>query len=52
MSEGPIFVQGPGGPGTPDALKERVFYEPKDTGAESEIAERLAKWRRRRDAES
>ena len=39
-------------PNLPDALKERVFYEPKDTGAESEIAERLAKWRRRRDAES
>jgi len=39
-------------PNLPDALNDRVFYEPKDTGAESAIAERLAKWRRHRDEES
>ncbi|MCZ6464036.1 MAG: replication-associated recombination protein A [Proteobacteria bacterium] len=32
----------------PDKIRERRFYEPKDVGAETEIAERLAAWRRRR----
>jgi putative ATPase len=32
----------------PDALGEATFYEPKDVGAESTIAQRLAEWRSRR----
>jgi putative ATPase len=32
----------------PDALGDASFYEPKDVGAESTIAQRLADWRARR----
>ncbi len=33
----------------PDTLRERRFYEPTDRGHEREIAERLERWRRRRE---
>ena len=34
----------------PDALRDRVYYTPSDSGAEKGIAARLRKlWRRRRD---
>ena len=36
----------------PETLTDRVFYEPKDTGVEATIAERLAAWRRRREETS
>ncbi len=36
----------------PEALRGRVYYEPLDRGAESEITERLAAWRERRAAQS
>jgi putative ATPase len=32
----------------PDALKDRRYYEPKDSGAERDIAARLAQWRARK----
>jgi putative ATPase len=32
----------------PDGVEAEPFYEPKQTGAEAEIAERLREWRRRR----
>jgi putative ATPase len=32
----------------PEAVGEAVFYEPKDVGAESNLRERVASWRRRR----
>ena len=35
----------------PDALKDRVFYEPSDQGDEREIASRLEKWRSGKDGE-
>ena len=34
----------------PEELAGRVYYEPKDSGAEAEVKERLARWRRARDA--
>ena len=37
-------------PNLPEPLKQRVFYEPKNEGAESTIAKHLAKWRERRTA--
>jgi len=45
----------PGGfvpdPNLPAALGDPRFYEPKDAGAETEIGERLRRWRDRRDRE-
>jgi putative ATPase len=35
-------------PNLPEELGSAVFYEPTDSGAESQITERLAAWRRRR----
>jgi putative ATPase len=32
----------------PDALGDRVFYEPSERGAEADLAERLRAWRQRR----
>nr|MBA3426126.1 replication-associated recombination protein A [Rubrobacter sp.] len=34
----------------PDEISDRVYYEPKDRGAEAEIRERLDRWRREREA--
>ena len=34
----------------PDKLADRVYYEPKERGAESGIKERLDRWRREREA--
>ena len=33
----------------PEELQSRVYYEPKETGAEAEIKERLDRWRRERE---
>ena len=35
----------------PEALRGARYYEPRERGAEKEIARRLAAWRARRDAE-
>jgi putative ATPase len=34
----------------PDELGDRVYYRPREQGAEGEIKERLARWRRKREA--
>jgi putative ATPase len=34
----------------PDELAERVYYEPKERGAEAEIRERIGRWRRGRES--
>jgi len=39
-------------PNLPDELGQRTFYEPNREGAESEIARRLADWRKQRRAEN
>jgi putative ATPase len=33
----------------PDELAERIYYEPKDRGAEIGIKERLERWRKERE---
>src|SRR5690606_20712790 len=38
-------------PNLPEPLRDARFYEPKDVGAEGEIARRLARWRERRRTE-
>jgi putative ATPase len=37
-------------PNLPEALAGERFYEPTSEGAEAAIAERLARWRARRDS--
>jgi replication-associated recombination protein RarA len=34
----------------PEEILERVYYEPKESGAEAEIKERLERWRSARKA--
>ena len=36
----------------PDALGDRVFYEPSERGAEADLAERLRTWRQRRHSQT
>jgi putative ATPase len=38
-------------PNLPEPLREARFYEPKEVGAESDVARRLAEWRERRGSQ-